>query len=60
MGKFLNLAAGVAVAAAVCTGCYEYPKPPSATLGDSYTLRERDKAEEMFKNIKVNIQYQRT
>ena len=53
MGKFLNLAAGVAVAAAVCTGCYEYPKPPSATLGDSYTLRERDKAEEMFKNIKV-------
>ena len=38
--------------AAICSGCYEYPKPPAATLGDSYTQRERGKAEEMFKGIK--------
>ena len=53
MGKIVSLAAGFALAAVVCTGCYEYPKPPSATLGDSYTQRDRDKAEEMFKGIKT-------
>ena len=52
MGKFRYLAAGAVMVAAICSGCYEYPKPPSATLGDSYTQRERDKAEEMFKDIK--------
>ena len=53
MRKFLSFAAGAAVAAVVCAGCYEYPKPPTATLGDSYTQRERDKADEMFKGIKL-------
>ena len=52
MGKFWSFAAGAVMVAAICSGCYEYPKPPSATLGDSYTQRERDKAEEMFKDIK--------
>ena len=53
MHKIFSLAAGAMFAAAVCSGCYEYPKPPVATLGDSYTQREKGKAEEMFKNIKT-------
>ena len=53
MSKFRSLFLGAVVTAVVCCGCYEYPKPPSATLGDSYTHRERDKAEDMFKGIKV-------
>ena len=52
MGKFWSFAAGAVMVAAICSGCYEYPKPPAATLGDSYTQRERGKAEEMFKGIK--------
>ena len=53
MYKFFSLAAGAMIAVAVCSGCYEYPNPPVATIGDTYTQRERGKAEEMFKNIKT-------
>ena len=53
MHKFFSFAAGAVIAAVVCAGCYEYPKPPQATLGDSYTHRDRDKAEDMFKGIKL-------
>ena len=52
MGKYLSLATGVAVIAFLCSGCHDYPKPPTATLCDTYTQREMDKAEEMFKDIK--------
>ena len=52
MSKYLSLAAGVAAAAFLCAGCYDYPKPPTATLGDTYTQREKDAADEMFKDIK--------
>ncbi|GEM_PF-243384 len=38
-------------AAAILGGCYEYPAPPVATLGESYTQRQRDAADEMFKDI---------
>ncbi len=32
-------------------GCYEYQAPPAATLGDSYTQRNKDQADEMLKDI---------
>ena len=35
MSKYLSLAAGVAAAAFLCAGCYDYPKPPTATLTHS-------------------------
>ena len=37
---------------AAVAGCYDYPRPPAATLGDTYSMRERDKAEDLFKGMK--------
>ncbi len=33
------------------SGCYEYTAPPAATLGESYTQRKHDKADELLKGI---------
>ena len=32
-------------------GCYEYPAPPAATLGESYTQRKHDHADELLAGI---------
>lgn len=32
-------------------GCYEYKAPPAATLGETYTRRDRDKADELLNGI---------
>ncbi|MCQ2377593.1 MAG: TolC family protein [Victivallaceae bacterium] len=37
--------------AAMLGGCYDYPAPPVATLGESYTQRERDAADELFNEL---------
>ncbi len=39
------------IAAAMLGGCYEYPPPPVSTLGETYSQRQRDEADEMFKDI---------
>lgn len=43
---------GAAALALLACGCYNYKAPAVATLGDSYTERKRDAADDMFKNIK--------
>ncbi|MCI5779160.1 MAG: TolC family protein [Lentisphaeria bacterium] len=43
-------AAFLAVAAA---GCYNYKEPAAATLGESYTARQRDASDEIFKGMTV-------
>ena len=35
-------------------GCYEYKAPPAATLGETYTRRDRDKADELLNGIWEN------
>ena len=32
-------------------GCYSYPDPPIATLGESYTQRQKDGADELFQGM---------
>ncbi|MDD3885397.1 MAG: TolC family protein [Victivallaceae bacterium] len=50
----LTVGLGGALAVAfVSGGCYDYPKPPAATLGNSYTNRDKDKADELLKDVKV-------
>ncbi|MCQ2352713.1 MAG: TolC family protein [Victivallaceae bacterium] len=39
------------IAAAMLGGCYDYPPPPVSTLGETYSQRQRDEADEMFKDI---------
>ncbi len=39
---------GLLLAAA---GCYEYPPPPSATMGDTYTQRKQDGADRLLDGI---------
>lgn len=41
----------LAVALAVVGGCYSYPDPPIAALGETYTQRQKDGADELFKGI---------
>ncbi len=36
---------------ALIGGCYTYPDPPSATLGESYTNRPKDGSDEIFQGI---------
>ncbi|MBS1370451.1 MAG: TolC family protein [Lentisphaeria bacterium] len=36
---------------AAAGGCYEYPAPPSATMGESYTQRKQDGADKLLDNI---------
>ena len=52
--KFLNcgISGAVAVLVAVGAGCYNYQRPPVATLGNSYTERQRDAADELLKGKK--------
>ncbi len=38
-------------AAAMLGGCYSYPPAPVAAFGESYTNRQKDGADEIFKNI---------
>ena len=33
-------------------GCYNYPPAPKATYGDTFTQREKDKNDEIFKGMK--------
>ena len=51
MVKFNKLVAGAAFLSAVCTGCYEYPKPPVSLLGESYTAREQGEADKLLEGI---------
>ena len=37
----------------VAAGCYNYKDPAAATLGESYTARQRDASDEIFKGMKV-------
>ena len=43
---------GAAALALLACGCYNYKAPAAAALGDSYTERKRDAADDMFKNLK--------
>jgi len=45
----MSLASGLLV---LC-GCYNYPAAPKATYGDSFTHREKDKSDELFKDMKT-------
>lgn len=52
--KILQLTMCSAAAAMIfASGCYNYKRPVSATLGDSYSERKRDNADNMLKDIKV-------
>ena len=44
----LSLLAGLVL---LC-GCYNYPPAPKATYGDTFTQREKDKNDELFKGMK--------
>ena len=46
--KSALFAAGLAL---LC-GCYNYPAAPKATYGDTFTQREKDKSDELFKGMK--------
>ena len=35
----------------VAAGCYEYPPPPTATMGDTYTQRKQDGADRLLDGI---------
>ncbi len=48
--KFLNRGAAGLLLVAV-SGCYEYTAPPVATLGETYTQRDRDKADELLNGM---------
>jgi len=43
----------IAAAVVFLAGCYNYPAPPAATGGSSFTGRKRDRADELLKGIKV-------
>lgn len=45
--------AGAAVAAMFVCGCYNYKAPAVATLGETYSERKRDAADDIFKDMKV-------
>ena len=53
MKNILRGVAGAAVAAMFVCGCYNYKAPAAATLGDSYSERKRDAADDIFKDMKV-------
>ena len=36
---------------AAASGCYEYPPPPAATMGDTYTQRKQDGADRLLDDI---------
>ena len=45
---------GVAAAVlAAVSGCYNYKEPAVATLSESYTQRQKDSADDLFKDIKI-------
>ena len=46
--KLISLASGLLL---LC-GCYNYPDAPKATYGDSFTHREKDKNDDLFKGMK--------
>ena len=52
MQKFFRLSLVAATAMSFAAGCYKYPPPPAATLGDSYTQRERDERDDLLKDVK--------
>jgi len=47
---FLPVVAAAA-SLALFSGCYEYARPASATMGDTYTQREKDEKDELFKGL---------
>ena len=47
-GKWMAMAAGLVL---VC-GCYNYPEAPKAAYSNSFTHREKDKNDELFKGMK--------
>ena len=42
-----------ACALVALSGCYNYEKPAVATLSESYTERQKDNRDEIFKDIKL-------
>ncbi|MDR0931763.1 MAG: TolC family protein [Victivallales bacterium] len=40
-----------AVLLSVVGGCYDYPPPPTATMGETYTQRKQDGADKLLENI---------
>ena len=53
MNHSRNFLIGLGFAGVVLAGgCYTYPDPPTATLGDSYTQRVHDQSDDLFKGIK--------
>ena len=53
----LNYRCGVvallgALSAFVAGGCYTYAPPPAATQCDTYTQREKDERDDLFKDMK--------
>lgn len=47
----LHLCTVMGTAVLFLGGCYSYKEPPVATLGTTYTHREKDNADDLFKNI---------
>ncbi len=43
----------LAVMLTAVAGCYSYKEPTVAAMGESYSARERDNAEDMFKNMSL-------
>ena len=50
--KFVTTALAGAISALIVGGCYSYAPPPSATQCDTYTQREKDERDELFKDMK--------
>jgi len=47
------IAPGMAALVLFTAGCYNYKKPASATFGESFTERQKDASDELFKGMKV-------
>ena len=48
----LNVSLSLLAGLVLLCGCYNYPPAPKATYGDTFTQREKDKNDELFKDMK--------
>ena len=48
-----SLGTAFAVAVIALSGCYSYKEPAAATLSESYSQRQKDSSDEMFKDISL-------
>ena len=45
----------VTLVLAAIAGCYSYKEPAAATMGESYTQRQKDQSDDMLKDVGVTI-----